>query len=127
MVRYARAVDIDGTEEEFLSMFTEDAILDGPAGHHEGIQGVKDFARRVIERREVRQGRHVITNLLIDGAGDDASVKAYLVVYMTDTNPIPPKSSRMSELLYVGTYDCTARRIDGAWRLNRRRVKLDAP
>jgi 3-phenylpropionate/cinnamic acid dioxygenase small subunit len=127
MMRYARAVDIDGTEEEFLAMFTEDAVIDGPAAHHEGTQGVKDFARRVIERRKLRQGRHVVTNLLIEGAGDHASVRAYLVVYMTETTPIPPKNSRTSELLYVGVYECIARRVDGAWRLKQRIVKVDAP
>ena len=126
MVRYAFAVDIDGTEEEFLKIFTEDALLIGPKGHHEGVQGIKDFARRIVGRKEI-QLRHFITNCLIDGDGDRATIKAYFVEFLTYKNLIPPKHIRTSEVLYVGTYDCVARKVDKVWRLQERIVNVDAP
>ena len=52
MARYAYAIDVDCTEEEFLDLFTEDAQMLSPySGVHEGVEGVKLFRSKFVPRR----------------------------------------------------------------------------
>jgi hypothetical protein len=128
MVRYAFAVD-EAEEEEFQRIFTDDAVIDGPWGKHEGVEGVKRFAknfpRLAVERKNVK-GRHLMTNFLIDGDGDSATMKVYFVEFKTDTSPSDPSRATTSEVLSTGKYDCLARKVDGAWRLQQRLLTMDA-
>jgi hypothetical protein len=124
MTRYAYAVDGEGTEAVFVQILTEDVILDGPWGRRVGIDAIKDFARRVAERKGV-QLRHHITNILADGDGGRATLKAYFVEFQTPPSPDVSGKGRSSEILNVGTYDCVAIKIAGQWRLQRRTVTLD--
>ena len=58
LVKYAYAIDVECTEQEFLDLFTEDAVMVSPlSGRHEGIAGVKKFRdRHEITRRTSRGG-----------------------------------------------------------------------
>jgi len=123
MYRYAYGIDVDCTEQEWLDLFTENAIMTSPySGVHEGVEGVKQFRNKFVPRRGKIQIRHVITNLLIDGDGDCATIKGYFVELKTDLQATKPKT----ELFFAGTYDCLARKIAGKWKLERRAVSVDA-
>ncbi len=127
MVRYAASIDMDdGTEEEFLDVFTEDAVMESPmSGHNIGAAGLKSFFAGIMKTRERMLTRHYITNYRISGDGDRANIKAYFVNLVTCREPRRPKMARVTEFLFAGFYDCTAVRKDGKWRLQRRTVFID--
>src|SRR3954471_950355 len=88
LIRYAYAVDVNCSEEEFLAIFTEDAVLDGPfVGVVQGQDGLRNFIHESFERRGKIQLRHVITNFLVTGDGSEAHLRAYFVEFMTDLLP----------------------------------------
>ena len=123
MVRYAYGIDVGCTEEEWLDLFTDNAVMTSPySGVHEGVEGVKQFRNKFITRRGKILIRHVITNLLIDGEGDHASIKGYYTELKTDLQAAKPKT----ELFFAGSYECIARKIGGKWKLERRAVYVDA-
>jgi hypothetical protein len=127
MIRYAYCLDVNCTEEEFVELFTDNAIMESPvSGRHEGAEGVRQFLRKAVARRGKAQIRHIITNFLIDGEADRATLKAYFIETMTPLEILYPKSERNTEFLLAGTYDCTARKINGKWKLERRTVCVDA-
>lgn len=123
MVRYARGIDVDCTEEEWVDLFTENAVMTSPySGVHEGVEGVKQFRNKFVSRRGKIQIRHVITNFLVDGEGDRATLKAYFTELKTDLQATKPKT----ELFFAGSYDCVARKIGRKWKLEHRTVNVDA-
>ena len=122
MLRYAEMTDNGGDEAEFLSLFTEDAIFDGPFnGKFSGQEGLLNFVRRCTAKRGKQQGRHVMTNFLITGDDREAKIRCYFTGYRTDLLADKP----VSECLYTGNYDCAARKVNGAWKLSRRTVYVD--
>jgi 3-phenylpropionate/cinnamic acid dioxygenase small subunit len=125
MTRYAFAVD-GGTEADFFDIFTDDAVLDGPWGIRRGRDGVLDLARRVTERKSTVQLRHLLTNMLVEGEGDSARVRAYFVEFRTPIGQPSVSDRSAAELLHVGTYDCAAIKVSGVWRLHHRLVHVDA-
>jgi ketosteroid isomerase-like protein len=127
LVRYAYAIDIDGTEEDLQRIFTDDAVIDSPIhGGHSGVEGIRKFAGHVREMREEVLSRHYLSNFIIDGDGDSATLKAYFVQLITYRKPRPPRRNRITEFLFAGNYDCLARKVDGQWRLARRTGYIDA-
>ena len=127
MVRYAYVLDMEGNEDSFLALFTEDATLESPvSGIHTGAEGARQFLKKANARRSQTQIRHIITNFMIDGEGDRATIKAYFIETMTQLQVIYPKSECSTEFLYAGYYDCVARKIGGQWKLQRRIVNVDA-
>ena len=126
LVRYSYAVDTDGGEDAFAEMFTEDAVLIGTRGHRTGMKAVRELARTVTDRKGF-QARHIITNVLIEGDSGEARIRAYFTEYYTYNELLPPKLMRTSELIYVGTFDCTAVKVSGSWKFSRRVVHCDAP
>jgi uncharacterized protein (TIGR02246 family) len=127
VTRYAYLADYDGTEEDFLGLFTEDGVLGSPiSGEHSGVDGIRKFARGLIKRREDVQMRHYMTNLTIDGDGDHATVKAHMLQFMTYRAPIRPRPGLVTEFLFAGRYDFVLRKVDGRWRIQRRTVYVDA-
>jgi hypothetical protein len=127
LIRYTYAVDLDGTEEDLVAIFTEDAVLDSPiSGHHAGVEGVRLFMRKAQARRLEMQTRHYATNFRIEGDGDRATLRAYMMLLMTNRKPQPPHRHRTTEFQFAGHYECTARKVDGKWRLDRRTVYVDS-
>jgi ketosteroid isomerase-like protein len=122
MVRYAYGIDVDCTEAQWLSLFTEDAVMISPlSGHHEGVEGMKKFRERFIPRRGKTQIRHIITNVMVDGEGDTATYKAYFFEFKTEISASAPKT----EFLFAGSYDCTMVKRGKDWKIKRRRVYID--
>ena len=127
MVRYAYGIDVECSEEEWLDLFTENAVMTSPfSGVHEGVEGVKAFRAKFLPRRGKTQIRHVITNFLIDGDGDRATLKAYFIELKTQLELSPSDPKPKTEFYFAGSYDCIARKINGRWKLERRTVNIDA-
>ncbi len=127
MVRYAYCIDVDCTEEEWLDLFTEDAVMTSPlGGSHVGVEGFKQFRGKFLARRGKTQIRHVITNMLVDGAGGEATLKAYFMELKTPLERTSSETKPKTIFNFAGSYDCTARKVKGKWKLDRGTVYLDA-
>lgn len=127
MARYAYAIDIGSSEDEFLALFTDDAVLVSPImGRYEGRDGVKRFRAERAPRWGRTQVRHVISNSIIDGdeTGNGATIKAYLLQFKTELD-VAPGTVPKTEFLLAGYYDCVARKIGGSWKLEYRADYLD--
>jgi hypothetical protein len=126
MVRYTYAADIPGPEEDLLALFTEDALMDSPvSGHYKGHEGVKAWLNRLNKVRAGMQLRHYMTNILIDGDGNRATLKAYFYETKMDLGKAKEGAKPIAEFHIAGQYDCVAVKLAGRWRLQRRTVYVD--
>ena len=126
MVRYTYCADIPGPVENLLALFTEDALMDSPvSGHNVGHEGVKAWFRRLNTVRTGMQLRHHMTNILIDGDGDRATLTAYFYETKMDLGKAKEGQKPIAEFHIAGQYDCVAVKQAGRWRLQRRTVYVD--
>jgi 3-phenylpropionate/cinnamic acid dioxygenase small subunit len=119
VVRLAHLADY-GDLDEYLSLFTEDAVWDLADGSVQGTAAIR--ADRVHRREAGAQGpgthtRHVNTTLWVEVDGsDEASAHSYfLFVQAADTSP---------SLALTGRYHDTLRRTPDGWKLAHRRIVL---
>jgi hypothetical protein len=115
--RYNFAVD-SGDGEAFVATFVEAGVLDLGPTQIEGRSALREFAEHYPSTR--RSPRHVCTNLVIDGDGDQATLQAYVLICALSDDPAHPMIVRM------GTYDDILSKEDGAWRFVRRNFIPDA-
>lgn len=126
--KYAWWIDSFMPVEAFYDIFTEDAVLTSPvSGRFEGCTAHEEFVRYRSTHPSWGDGRneqmrHAIVNPLIEGDGDRAFVRAILLDF---TTPTEPDSSRTSQFMLTGHYECEAVRVDGAWKLKSRYLVLD--
>jgi uncharacterized protein (TIGR02246 family) len=109
VARYALAVDTDDADA-FLASFTEDGRFSSAFANAAGREELRAMRGRGIPGRT----RHIITNLIIEGDGDTASVRAYLL----STRPVLQDST-------VGTYENDLVKVDGRWLFKHVRVFRD--
>jgi uncharacterized protein (TIGR02246 family) len=114
---YNHAVDA-GQGAKFAATFTSDGVLEVGGSEIKGHDALAEFATGV--PAGLPGPRHVASNLLIEGSGDEASLSAYLHLYITAGDPPAPS------LATSGKYDDQLRRIDGKWRFARRVFTADA-
>ena len=117
-VRYTCALDA-GDAETVIDCFAEDGTLVSPAvGEHTGRPAITAFAHRFARfQKGGSQLRHVLSNLQMSVDGDRAHATCYLTVFLTKDGA--------SRLLAPGRYDCELRKVDGAWKFQRRVVLHD--
>lgn len=127
LVRYTWYVDFGCTEAEFMRLFTEDALIDSPlSGKYENLEGLKRFYVKNAGTRSEVLTRHFLTNCLVEGEGNQATMKAYFMIMMTPPKPQHPRRVKQTEFVYTGGYDCEAVKVKGEWRLKRRTVTTDS-
>jgi uncharacterized protein (TIGR02246 family) len=114
---YNHAVD-NGDGPRFAGTFTTDGILEVGGNSIKGQDALAEFATSV--PTGLPCPRHVASNLLIEGSGDDASLRAYVHVYILRGEP-PTATVATS-----GRYEDRLRRIDGEWRFAHRVFTADA-
>jgi uncharacterized protein (TIGR02246 family) len=112
---YCYAVD-DGDGPGFAACFTPDGALEaGPGDPVAGTVALTAFAPAVV--LAMPRLRHVVTNVSVDGAGDDATGRAYLYAYRAAEDG--------HQVVSTARYRDTLRRTDGRWRFVRREVISD--
>lgn len=114
--RYNVAVD-RGDGAAFAGCFTPDAVFDMGATKAEGSAALAEFASAVPTM--IPGSRHIATNLLVEGDGDEASGSAYLMLLDTRTAPVT--------VIMSGVYEDRLVRSGKAWHFAERRFTADAP
>ncbi len=115
--RYNHAVDSgDGTA--FADAFTEDGVLDAAGRLVEGRAALEQFAKEFAQR--MRSPRHIATNLVIEGDGERATLRAYLQMFALEGDP------GHQQIAASGKYADTLVKEDGRWRFERRVFTADA-
>ena len=114
--RYSHAID-SGDGPAYADTFVADGVLDAGALQVEGSRALEQFADQF--SNSVRAPRHVATNLVIDGAGEQATMKAYVQLFAMIGDP--PRH----QVTASGTYVDTLTKADGTWRFIRRTFNAD--
>jgi SnoaL-like domain len=118
VARYSQAVD-GGDTDAFLACFIEDGVFEliGTA-KFEGHAALKG-----LPTSNASQGspRHVPSNLVIEGDGDQATLKAY--VHVLRLVGEPPAFA----ITTGGTYNDNLVKEDGRWKFSYRRFQTDKP
>ena len=115
--RYNHAID-SGDADAFTKAFVESGVLDAGALQLEGRAALGQFAAAFPS--SVRSPRHVATNLVIDGDGTEATLQAYVQMYVLSGEPpqqVVAASGKYSDLLT---------KADGTWRFIRRTFTADS-
>jgi uncharacterized protein (TIGR02246 family) len=115
--RYNHAID-SGDADGFLATFVEAGVLDAGRMVLEGHAALKDFASNFSS--STRAPRHVATNLVIDGDGDQATLKAYVQMYILSGEPAK------QIVAAAGKYDDVLVKQDGTWKFVRRTFTADS-
>ena len=112
--RYSHALDL-GDPAVWAEVFTDDGVMEMVA---QGYDITGDQLRGLAGTGEPREGggRHIPTTFVIDGAGDDASMRSYVTVVGT-ADP--------ARIVFQGRYEDRLRRVDGRWRIAHRRILTD--
>lgn len=127
LVRYTYFLDGFSSKEDFMALFTDDAVLVSPySGRYVGRAAVAAFADRKIASHSwgpnrSEQMRHFVSNFAVDGDGDRATMKAFLLDFTTKLD----QPTRKTDFLLAGHYECDAVRVDGRWRLTSRVLLVD--
>ncbi|MFC9788938.1 nuclear transport factor 2 family protein [Rhodococcus sp. NPDC127528] len=127
LARLAHLAD-DGTVEEYLANFTEDAVWESSANPATGMAaqartGVAEIETGVRDRRAAGiQGpgtatRHVLTTVAVTAPDGAAATATAYWTFFVETTTAPRLSS-------IGRYDDVLRLEDGVWRLARRTVTI---
>ncbi|MXW59907.1 MAG: nuclear transport factor 2 family protein [Acidimicrobiia bacterium] len=111
---YNHLID-SGSAEAWAQLFVPDGTLE--FGMPEGVKGHEDLAAFAATINPAT--RHVISNLSIDGEGEEAVASVYLEVYYT----APPGQPR--ELAITGIYRDQLRKEGGRWRYVSRQMMPD--
>lgn len=115
--RYSHAVD-GGDGEAFAATFTEDGVLDAGRLQVEGREALARFAEGL--PRSHRAPRHVASNLLVEGDGVRATLRAYVQMYALAGDP------PAQQLVASGRYHDRLVKLDGRWAFERRAYTGDA-
>jgi uncharacterized protein (TIGR02246 family) len=106
-----------GDGEGFAALFVDGGSLDSGFNVLKGRDELRDFAGMVPSMAP--GARHLVSNVSIDGDGDDATARLYLQMWSTAGGAAETK------LVISGVYEDTLRRDDGTWRFVTRKMVPD--
>jgi hypothetical protein len=101
--------------DEAREIFAAEVTVETPGGRAQGMERLVEQARRNHEPFE--QMQHVITNVLVDLAGDRAAVRANLIATLVPRADAPDRHFDVGE-----RYGFEAVRTPAGWRLSEVRV-----
>ncbi len=110
--RYSHALDL-GEPAAWAEVFTDDGVMEMVAQGYD-IEG--DALRSLPRDGEPSGSRHIPSTFVIDGAGDEATMRSYVTVVSVG-DP--------ARIVFQGRYEDRLRRVDGQWRIARRRILTD--
>ena len=117
VARYNHAID-SGDARAYADTFTDDGVLDAGDLVLSGRDALYAFADSFSVT--VWAPRHIASNLVIEGDGERAELRAYVQLYGLDG--VPPRQ----EVRASGIYTDTLVKEGGSWRFVRRIFVNDA-
>lgn len=107
----------DGDGAAVASLFTDDGVLEivdmvVSTGHEEIAANSSVFPQ------VMPGGRHIVQNMLVEGDGDKATMRAYLSNVVAGDTPTA---------VQTGRYQDEAVRTADGWKFSRRTLTLDGP
>ena len=115
--RYNQAID-SGDAAAYTDTFVETGVLDAGVLQLEGRAALGRFAAGFPS--SARAPRHVTSNLVIDGDGTEATLDAYVQMYVLTGEPAT------QVLAASGKYSDRLTKADGTWRFVRRTYTADS-
>jgi uncharacterized protein (TIGR02246 family) len=104
----------NGDGDRFSSCFTADARLLTGTGERVGRTSIAEFG---VDIPKMLPGiRHLVSNVYVDGDGDEASGSAYVIVMATESGP---------KMLLTGKYLDKLQHVDGRWLFSERVMTAD--
>ena len=83
----------------------------------QGYEIEGDALRSLARDGDPSGSRHIPSTFVIDGAGDEATMRSYVTVVGT--------RGGAARIVFQGRYEDRLRRVDGKWRIARRRILTD--
>ncbi len=123
LARLAQLADDADELDEYISLFSEDAVWEGGAfgakkGHEEILAGAKE-RRSTGTSGPGTHSRHTLNTTDIRLHGDDATGRS-VFLYYTQTQEQPT-------LAIVGIYEDVFRRTPDGWKLAHRKIVTESP
>ena len=109
--RYCHATDSHNAEA-WADTFTADGAIEAPQGTSQGRDALMQFAAGV--NGAMPKVRHHVSNLVISGDGDSATMSSYLNLINTDGNAT----------VFTATYEDQIARVDGEWKFAHRKIVI---
>ncbi len=121
--RYLFAMDFHDPDL-YVTMFTEDGVLDVGSGEIRGRKAIKDVVARMPNPKAPPAesglwqavGRHNISNIVIKIDGNKATGRAYWFHYSNDN------ATRSAVFVGFGHYDDELVKVNGQWLFSKRRI-----
>ncbi len=107
--RYCHATDSHDSEG-WADTFTADGAIEAPQGTSQGRDALIQFSQGV--NTGMPNVRHHISNIVICGEGDSATMKSYLNLINTEGNAT----------VFTATYEDQIVRVDGEWKFAHRKI-----
>jgi ketosteroid isomerase-like protein len=110
--KYAHSIDhgaATGEWEDFINLYTEDAVLEYPQATITGHEEIRGFCEEIEDMYEFSM--HTVQMPVIDIDDDEATGEWYMLVGYTATDG--------SEGLVMGSYEDDYRHVDGEWKFSR--------
>jgi ketosteroid isomerase-like protein len=111
--RYNHAIDF-GDGDGWAACFTPDGVFNGGQGPQQGTDALKAFAGGFASRMKAR---HWNTNLVVEGSGDTANGKCYLMLMNLADGKATP--------LVTAVYHDELKKTGGEWKFTSRSVQPD--
>ena len=113
--RYSQALDL-GDVSVWSEVFTADGVMEMEAqGYDITGAALRSLPSGNVDR-SAPQSRHIPTAFIIEGAGDDATMRSYVTVVATGDG---------ANIVFQGRYEDRLRRVDGKWRIAHRKIITD--
>ncbi|MCC6979433.1 MAG: nuclear transport factor 2 family protein [Candidatus Melainabacteria bacterium] len=111
--RYANAMD-DTDLDAWMATWDAGGTWKGGLGEFQGTEKLKELFAALGDR--IKNRRHVMTNFVIDGSGDEAQQRCYMLVFDRVND---------AKLIASGVYNDRLIKTGGKWKFTERRVTLD--
>ncbi|MDE2893566.1 MAG: nuclear transport factor 2 family protein [Chloroflexota bacterium] len=121
--RYSQSLDLRDPDG-WRSCFTDDAVMEMEL-QELWITGdaLWGLASGVTDNDDDRVSRHQPSNFVIDGDGDEATMRSYCTVVTAGSRDNP--FGEPARITFQGRYEDRLRRVDGVWKIAHRKILTD--